>query len=72
MSNGSNVSRLKKNETEESVNESSGQTLSGSDRERQIAEAAYYRAEKRGFEQGLDLDDWLAAEEEISATSTNC
>ena len=27
-----------------------------------IAEAAYYRAEKRGFAPGHDLDDWLAAE----------
>jgi Protein of unknown function (DUF2934) len=27
-----------------------------------IAEAAYYRAEKRGFEPGHELDDWLAAE----------
>ena len=27
-----------------------------------IAEAAYYRAEKRGFAPGHDLDDWLEAE----------
>lgn len=32
-----------------------------------IAEAAYYRAEKRGFEPGHELDDWLAAEMEIAA-----
>jgi hypothetical protein len=30
-----------------------------------IAEAAYYRAESRGFEGGSDLDDWLAAEMDI-------
>jgi hypothetical protein len=30
-----------------------------------IAEAAYYRAEKRGFAPGKELDDWLAAEKEI-------
>ena len=30
-----------------------------------IAEAAYYRAEKRGFAPGHDLDDWLAAEAAI-------
>lgn len=31
-------------------------------RERWIAEAAYYRAEKRGFTPGYALEDWLAAE----------
>jgi hypothetical protein len=30
-----------------------------------ILEAAYYRAEKRGFLPGAELDDWLAAEVEI-------
>ena len=30
-----------------------------------VAVAAYYRAEKRGFKQGSELDDWLAAEQEI-------
>jgi hypothetical protein len=29
------------------------------------AEAAYYRAERRGFEPGYELDDWIAAEAEI-------
>lgn len=32
-----------------------------------IAEAAYYRAEKRGFAPGLELEDWLAAEMEIDS-----
>ena len=32
-----------------------------------IAEAAYYRAEQRGFQPGFETDDWLAAEAEISA-----
>lgn len=31
-----------------------------------IAEAAYYRAEKRGFEPGYDMTDWLEAEQEVS------
>jgi hypothetical protein len=30
-----------------------------------IAEAAYYRAEKRGFQNGDPIEDWVAAEEEI-------
>lgn len=38
---------------------------SGEDRYRMIAEAAYYRAESRGFAAGGDLDDWLAAEIEV-------
>lgn len=34
-------------------------------RHRRISEAAYYRAERRGFEPGKDQDDWLEAEREI-------
>lgn len=30
-----------------------------------IAEAAYYRAEKRGFASGHEDEDWLEAEKEI-------
>jgi len=30
-----------------------------------VATAAYYRAERRGFTPGTELDDWLAAETEI-------
>ena len=32
-----------------------------------IAEAAYYRAEKRGFDPGHEVVDWLAAEAAIDA-----
>jgi hypothetical protein len=35
------------------------------DREARIAEAAYWRAERRGFSAGQELDDWLAAEKEV-------
>lgn len=31
-----------------------------------IAEAAYYRAERRGFAPGQELDDWLQAEAEVA------
>lgn len=34
-------------------------------REARIAEAAYWRAERRGFAAGQELDDWLAAEKEV-------
>jgi hypothetical protein len=32
-----------------------------------IAEAAYFRAEKRGFAPGHEVEDWLAAEAEVDA-----
>jgi len=35
---------------------------------RLIAEAAYYRAEQRGFAPGHELDDWIAAEDEVRRT----
>jgi YHS domain-containing protein len=35
------------------------------ERYRVIAEAAYYRAEHRGFAPGAELDDWLSAEAEL-------
>jgi hypothetical protein len=36
-------------------------------REHQIAVAAYLRAESRGFEYGGEVQDWLAAEQEVNA-----
>lgn len=35
-------------------------------RQKMISEAAYYRAQRRGFAPGRELDDWLAAETEIA------
>ena len=32
-----------------------------------IAQAAYYRAQSRGFEPGRETEDWLAAEAEVLA-----
>lgn len=37
------------------------------ERRRRIAEAAYYRAEQRGFAPGNEDDDWLTAEKDIDA-----
>ncbi|MDY6944114.1 MAG: DUF2934 domain-containing protein [Pseudomonadota bacterium] len=34
-------------------------------REARIAEAAYWRAERRGFAPGQEIDDWLNAERDI-------
>lgn len=42
-------------------------TMAGEDRRRLIAEAAYFRAEQRGFAPGRELEDWLAAEIEVDA-----
>jgi len=39
--------------------------LSDEERRRMIAEAAYYRAQTRGFGSEQELDDWLAAEKEV-------
>jgi len=37
-------------------------------RRHMIEEAAYYRAEKRGFRAGHEMQDWLEAEAEIVLT----
>lgn len=35
---------------------------------RQIADIAYFSAERRGFSPGYELDDWLQAEQEVEST----
>jgi Protein of unknown function (DUF2934) len=45
-------------------------TVSAEERYRMIAEAAYYRAEKRGFQCWGPVQDWLAAEKEIDERLT--
>lgn len=42
-------------------------SLSLEDRCRYIAEAAYFKAERRGFAEGSELADWIEAEAEIDA-----
>lgn len=39
------------------------------ERQAWIAEAAYYRAKRRGFQGGCSLEDWLEAEREIGPPS---
>jgi hypothetical protein len=41
-----------------------------SERRRRIAEAAYHRAQLRGFAPGYEEEDWLEAEKEIDAMAT--
>lgn len=43
----------------------SGADITPEARNRMIAEAAYYMAERRGFEPGYEFEDWLAAEAEV-------
>ncbi|MBK6396063.1 MAG: DUF2934 domain-containing protein [Betaproteobacteria bacterium] len=35
------------------------------ERRQMVAEAAYYRAERRGFAPGSEVEDWLEAEAQI-------
>lgn len=35
------------------------------ERHKKIQELAYYKAERRGFAPGHELDDWLEAEREV-------
>ena len=42
-------------------------TLSSDEMHKLVAEAAYYRAEQRGFAPGSEVEDWLTAEAQILA-----
>ena len=42
-------------------------SLTESDRMRMVELAAFFRAERRGFVAGFEVEDWLAAEAEIAA-----
>jgi DUF2934 family protein len=44
-----------------------GTPMSAEELQQTIAVAAYYRAERRGFEPGHDWEDWLDAEAEAKA-----
>jgi hypothetical protein len=40
-------------------------------REEWVRVAAYYRAERRGFQPGHDLEDWFAAEAGLTLAATS-
>jgi hypothetical protein len=42
-----------------------GLALDPSQRSAIIAQAAYFRAQKRGFDPAHEVEDWLAAEQEL-------
>lgn len=54
---------IEKADTDEVTTDPQSRTRQHGD---QIAEAAYYMAEKRGFVPGYEMQDWLEAEKEIS------
>jgi hypothetical protein len=41
----------------------------GDDHDERVRVAAYFRAERRGFAPGYEMEDWLAAEAEVSAVT---
>ena len=43
----------------------SGPAMSAQERQNLIARAAYFRAERRGFAPGSELQDWVEAEAEV-------
>jgi len=44
------------------------QPIAPDDRRRMISEAAYFRAMRRGFGGGCEIQDWLEAEAEVDAS----
>jgi len=60
-----------KSEAKVSASSSPAPRVSAEERQRMIAEAAYFRAQQRGFAGGDSLDDWLAAERQIDQASSS-
>ena len=59
---------LDSTQTDASIREStSGEPVQSSTREQQIAVVAYFKAQQRRFQDGGELDDWLAAEQEFDS-----
>ena len=56
---------VKSKQRNSEVRPGSGPALSAQERERLVARAAYFRAEKRGFAPGCELQDWVEAEAEV-------
>ncbi len=59
---------ISKSSPEKKVSKRASQAryISDDERRRMIAEAAYLRAQQRGFEGGDPVADWLVAEAEIN------
>lgn len=55
----------KSRQTKAASRPGAGPAFSAQERERLVAQAAYFRAEKRGFAPGCELQDWVEAEAEV-------
>jgi hypothetical protein len=49
---------------------SMAESMAGVDRRLMIEREAYLRAERRGFEPGHELEDWLAAEHSVGSVAS--
>jgi len=47
-------------------------TVSADERKAMVEQAAYFRAQRRGFAFGHELEDWVAAEQEVDQFLTAC
>ena len=56
---------VKAKQAKAEVRPASGPSISAQERDRFVAQAAYFRAEKRGFAPGYELQDWVEAEAEV-------
>jgi hypothetical protein len=68
-----NARNTRKTTSNKPVRKASSSTAALIDPERRralIAEAAYFRAESRGFAPGHEAEDWLAAELEVDTALT--
>lgn len=61
------VTRKRNRSTTDQHDAEAGSLMDADTRRAHIAEAAYFRAEQRGFSPGGEQDDWYAAEAEIEA-----
>jgi hypothetical protein len=72
-----NASPIQSQDLEHSPDARTRPAVTATDTERaqrryeRIAEAAYRRAERRGFASGSEVDDWLAAEREYDAADAS-
>jgi hypothetical protein len=59
--------RASSRSTQPTASAPAGGSVADETRRAMIAEAAYLRAEQRGFASGYELEDWLLAEREVDA-----
>jgi len=65
------ATKTEKNSGRRRTNKDTNAGVNPDQRQRCIAEAAYYKAEKRGFEPGGEHEDWLEAEREFDEQAEN-